>query len=75
MVYEKLKELLVEQLGVDEGDITPDTDIMEDLGADSLDVAELIAMLEDEFNILITDERIRELVTVGDVSDFIEKLI
>lgn len=75
MVYEKLKGLLAEQLGVSESEITPDTNIMEDLGADSLDIAELIAMMEDEFNILITDERIREMVTVKDVSDFIEKLI
>ena len=75
MVYEKLKELLSEQLGVDEDSILPDTNIVDDLGADSLDVIELIGSLEDTFNIIITDERIRELTTVKDVVNFIEDMI
>ena len=75
MVYDKLKELLCTQLGVDESMVTPDTNIMDDLGADSLDVVELISALEDEFNIMITDERVRELTTVQEVADFIDGLI
>lgn len=75
MVYEKLCELLASQFGVDEGQITPDTNIVDDLGADSLDVVELISCLEDEFNLIITDERVRELYTVREVVDFIEAMI
>ena len=75
MVFDKLKELLAAQLDVDEDSITPETNIMDDLGADSLDVVELISTLEDEFDIIITDERIRELTTVKAVVDFIENLI
>ena len=75
MVFDKIKEILVEQLDVDEDSITMDTNILDDLGADSLDVVELISTLEDEFNIIITDERIRELSTVKDVVEFIESLI
>ena len=75
MVYERLRELLAEQLGVDEESILPDTNIVDDLGADSLDVVELITTLEDEFNIIITDERIREVSTVKEVVAFIENLI
>ena len=75
MVFEKLRELLAAQLGIDEDSSTPATNIMDDLGADSLDVVELITSLEDEFDVIITDERIRELTTVKDVVDFIENLV
>lgn len=75
MVYEKLCSLLAEQLGVNAEDITPDTNIIDDLGADSLDVVELLAALEEEYNIMITDERVRDLFTVKDVADFIEALL
>ena len=74
MVFEKLKEVLVAQLGVDEDSITPETNIVDDLGADSLDLVELISTLEDEFNILITDDRVRELYTVKEIVDFLETL-
>ena len=74
MVYEKLKEVLAAQLGVDEDSITPETNIVDDLGADSLDLVELISTLEDEFNIIITDDRVRELYTVKEVVDFLETL-
>ena len=60
---------------MDESQITPDTNIVDDLGADSLDVVELISCLEDEFNLIITDERVRELYTVKEVVDFIEAMI
>lgn len=75
MVYEKLCSLLAEQLGVNAEDITPDTNIIDDLGADSLDVVELLATLEEEYNIMITDERVRDLFTVKDVADFVEALL
>ena len=75
MVYQKLCEFLVDQLGVDKADIRPETNIIEDLGADSLDVVELIGAMEEEFNILITDEHIRELYTVSEVVEFLETLI
>ena len=75
MIFQKLCEILASQLGIDASDITPETNIIEDLGADSLDVVELITTMEDEFDIIVTDERIRELYTVGEVAEFMEKLI
>lgn len=75
MVYEKLRELLARQLDIDEDRITMDTNIVDDLGADSLDVVELIMSLEDEYGIVITDEAVRELYTVREVVEFVEKLV
>ena len=75
MVYEKLRALLAEQLGISVDDIAPETNIIDDLGADSLDVVELITALEDEYDLIITDDRVRELYTVKEVSDFIETLL
>ena len=74
MVYAKLKEVLAAQLGVDEDSITPETNIVDDLGADSLDLVELISTLEEEFNLMITDDRVRELYTVKEIVDFLETL-
>ena len=75
MVFEKLRQLLAEQLEISEDKITMDTNIVDDLGADSLDVVELIMSLEDEYGIVITDDAVRELSTVSDVVSFVEKLI
>ena len=75
MVYEKLRALLADQLGISVDDITPDSNIIDDLGADSLDVVELLTALEDEYDLIITDEHIRELYTVKEVADFIETLL
>lgn len=75
MVYQKLCKFLADLLGIDESTIRPETNIIDDLGADSLDVVELISAMEDEYNIIITDERIRELFTVGEVADFLESLL
>ena len=75
MVFEKLRELLSKQLEVSKDQITMDTNIVEDLGADSLDVVELIMSLEDEYGIIITDEAVRELYTVREVVEFVEKLV
>jgi len=75
MVYEKVRAILADQLEVSEDLITMDTNIMEDLGADSLDVVELIMCLEEEFGIVITDEGVGQLTTVRQVVEFIEKLV
>ncbi len=75
MVFERIKVLLAEQLDIDEDTITEDTDIIEDLGADSLDVVELMTTLEQEFDLLITDESVNEFRTVGDIARYIETLI
>ena len=75
MIYEKLCELLSEQLEIDRDKITMDTHIVNDLGADSLDVVELLMSLEDEYDITITDDAVRELYTVREVVEFVEKLL
>ena len=75
MVFEKLRSLLAQQLDISEEKINMDTHIIDDLGADSLDVVELIMSLEDEYGIVITDEAVRELYTVREVVEFVEKLI
>lgn len=72
MVFETVRELLAEQLEVDEATITMDTNIIEDLGADSLDVVELIAALESRLEIIVADESAAELFVVGDIVEFIE---
>lgn len=75
MVFDKIREALALQLEIDEEEIQMDTDIVEDLGADSLDIAELMASLEDEFGLVITDETVYQLKTVGEVTEFIENLM
>lgn len=75
MVFEKIQEALAEQFEVEPEKITKDTDIINDLGADSLDLVELIMDLEDEYNVKITDESIYEHKTVGDIATFIETLV
>ena len=75
MVFEKLRDTLAQQLDIDPEKITMDTNIIDDLGADSLDVVELIMSLEDEYGVVITDDAIREMYTVREVVEFIEKLI
>jgi len=75
MVIEKIKEILAEQLDVDADTITRETDLMSDLGADSLDLVELIMTLEEEYGVNATDESVYELKTVGEVVDYIESLV
>jgi acyl carrier protein len=75
MVFEKVRELLAEQLEIDPEEIDMDTDILDDLGADSLDVVELVMSLEEEFGVVITDEHAGELRTVRQLVDFVDKLI
>ena len=74
MIYDKLCAFLSEQLGIDPADIRPESKVIDDLGADSLDVVELIMSLEDEFGIAISDEDAAQLYTVGRIVDYLEKL-
>ena len=75
MVFEKIREALSVQFEVDPDKITRETDVMNELGADSLDLVELIMTLEDEYSITVTDESVYEHKTVGEIADFIESLL
>lgn len=75
MVLEKVKLILSEQLEVEEDTITVDTDIQDDLGADSLDVVDMVMSIEDEFEIEVPDEDIESLRTVGALVSYIESHI
>ncbi|MBX2845117.1 MAG: acyl carrier protein [Saprospiraceae bacterium] len=69
----KVKEIIVEKLGVDEGEVTPEASFTNDLGADSLDTVELIMELEKEFNISIPDEQAEGITTVGEAVAYVEE--
>ncbi|MBQ9267028.1 MAG: acyl carrier protein [Clostridia bacterium] len=71
-ILEKVKEVIVDQLGVDEEIIKTDTSFIDDLGADSLDIVELILALEEEFDIQIPDNEAEKISTVGDVVEYIK---
>ena len=72
-MFDKIKAILVDELGVDENEVTLDAKIIDDLGADSLDVVELIMALEDEFEIEVSDDKAQSMRTVKDIIDYIEK--
>jgi len=72
VVFEKVKEILCDQLDVEEEQVTMDSNIVEDFGADSLDIVDLIMSLEEEFDKEIPDEEIENIKTVGDIVRFIE---
>lgn len=72
MVFERIRTALAEQLDLDENKITMDSNIVDDLEADSLDVVDLIMTLEDEFGIEVPDEQVENFKTVGDVVRFVE---
>lgn len=71
-VFEKLQKIIAEQLEIDEKEITPDSDIIDDLGADSLDIVDLVMSIEDEFGIEVPDEAVEEIKTVDDAVKYIE---
>ena len=71
--FERIRELLAEQLDIEEEKITMDSDILEDFEADSLDVVDMVMSLEDEFGVEVPDEAVEGLKTVGDVVRYIEE--
>ncbi|ERI98400.1 acyl carrier protein [Acetanaerobacterium sp. MSJ-12] len=75
MVFEKVKEILCDQLDVEEEKVTMEANIMEDLEADSLDVVDLVMSLEEEFDIEIPDEEVENIKEVGDIVKYIESHI
>ncbi len=72
-MFEKIRDIIVEQLGVESDDVKIESSFVDDLGADSLDIVELIMALEEEFNLEIPDEEAEKIATVGDVVDYIKK--
>ena len=74
MILEKVKELVAEQLGISQDEIKPESNIVEDLGADSLDVIEMLMTLEEEYGISIPDDQIGQVKTIGQIVQLIENL-
>lgn len=73
MILEKVKNILVEQLGIESDDISLDSNFTDDLNADSLDIVELVMAMEQEFGLAIPDEEAERINTVGDAVDFIKR--
>jgi len=71
-VFEKVKSIIVEVLGVDADEITPEASFLDDLGADSLDIVELVMAIEDKFGLEIPDEDAEKIATVGDAVRYIQ---
>lgn len=71
-IFEKVKEIIVERLSVNEKDVSKEASFIDDLGADSLDTVELVMALEEEFGLEIPDEEAEKIVTVGDAVKYIE---
>ena len=72
MAFDRIKELIIDRFDIEADKITPETNIIEDLGVDSLDVAELLLVIEDEFGVAVPEEKIVALKTVQDIVDFVE---
>lgn len=72
MVFEKIRTILAEQFDAEEDSITMETSLTEDLGADSLDLADVLMAIEDDFDVEIPDEDIEKIKTVGDIVSYIE---
>ncbi len=75
MVLDKIKDMLEKQLGIDKSKITEDSDIIKDIGADSLDIVEFLMDAENEWDITIEEEDVKNLHTIGDVVKYIESRI
>jgi len=71
-MFERVRDIIAEQLGTDASEITMESSFVDDLGADSLDIVELIMALEEEFNMEIPDEEAEKISTVGDVVEYIK---
>lgn len=74
MIFEKVRSLIAEQLDIDEEKITLESDVIDDLGADSLDMVDLVMTFEDEFDIEIPDEQVENVKTVGDIVKYLEEI-
>jgi acyl carrier protein len=72
-VYERVRKVIAEQLGVDEAQVTPEASFQDDLNADSLDLVDLIMSLEEQFNLEISDEEAEKIRTVRDAVEYIEE--
>ncbi|MDZ7344158.1 MAG: acyl carrier protein [candidate division KSB1 bacterium] len=72
-IDERVKQIIVDQLGVDANEVTPQAKFIEDLGADSLDTVELVMAFEEEFNIEIPDEDAEKMMTVGQAIDYLKQ--
>ena len=72
MIFDKVKEILVDQLDVEEEKVTMEASIVDDLGADSLDLVDLVMSREEEFDVEIPDEQVENIKTVGDIVKYIE---
>jgi len=72
MTFEKIRDIIVEQLGVDESAVSPETSLMKDLEADSLDAVEIIMAIEEEFDIEVPDEDAEKFLNVGDIVKYVE---
>lgn len=75
MVFDKIKDIIVEQLDVEEDAVTMEASITEDLGADSLDVVDLVMSIEESFEVEIPDEEVENIKTVGDIVKYIENKV
>ncbi len=75
MVFEKLKEILVEEIGVSPEEVTMDSNMVTDIGADSLDIVQLLIKMEKEYGFKFSDEEMKNVKTVGDVVRYIEEKI
>ncbi len=73
MIFEKIREIICNQLELEESEVTLDSVLLEDLGADSLDLVDLVMTFEDEFDMEIPDEELENIKTVGDIVRFIEE--
>lgn len=73
MVFEKVREILIDQLDVEEEAVTMEANIQDDLGADSLDIVDLVMSLEEEFDCEIPDEEIENIKTVGNIVNYIDQ--
>lgn len=67
----RIRSIVADQLGIDRGEVTPDASILDDLGADSLDVVELVMAIEDEFDIEVPDEDVERMRTIGDMERYV----
>ena len=74
-MFEQIKDLLVDELSVNPADITPNAELVNDLGINSLELADLVLMCEERFNIEIGDDDIHKFITVGDVVDYLASIV